>query len=854
MPGITDNVLRTVLPNGLRVLIKENHSSPVSAVLAHVCAGYFNEKDRLAGIAHVIEHMFFKGTSTRPGKEDVAEAVRAIGGSINAGTYYEETSYHLVTPAAHIAKAIEIQADTFLNSLFDAGELERELEVIIQESKQKRDRPTSMLVESLYELAYDKHRIRRWRIGEDDALRALRREDLLDFLDNTYRPENIVLSIVGDFDGNDVLELVKKYWSKMERGSMQKELSPVEPERAEFRCRRMTGDIQQRLFVLGFHAPKVLHEDAAALMILGSLLSDGRSSRLYRSLKEEKGLVNTIWAGYEGFEHTGIFTVGGELVDDAPLPAEKAVFEEINKIIETPIEIEEIQRIRTRLTTRRLFAQEEVLGMASSLAEYEALGDYRLADTLMERLEAVTQNDIRRVVNKYITPERATLMEYLPESTSAPEIAETLITAGPTTRLPNDPTTRSPNDPTTHLPNRHTTAPQIELFFKKRDDLPIVAVSLLFPGGKRDETENNCGITSLMLKSSLKGTRSFNAEEIAWRVESLGSGIGQSLGLDQFGYSIKLPADRLEEGLEILSEVICCPTFPQEQVEREKQSIYGEIRRLQDSMFPAAFDQFMRACFGEQAYGLPSSGNAEAVAALTHDDLHRWHNQLMSQKNVIISVVGDLTDNSLLQQLCADLPESSLGSNGPINAFLQPGERSISVSRQQTASVLGFPGVSLMHQDRYALDLLAEITSGLAGRFFQAVRGENGLAYAVTGFHRARKDSGNFITYTATSPENEELARRILLEECAKLAAEPVGHKELAAAKESLRGEMVIGTQTFGAQAALQAHYLVSGLPQDEMDRYIERVMAITIEDVRNAAEKYLTPDKAWLGVVRGGK
>lgn len=858
----TDNVSRFVLDNGLTVLIKENHAAPVAAVLAHVNIGYFHEPDRWNGIAHVIEHMFFKGTQQRPGKEQIAEEIRALGGSINAGTYYDETSYYTILPSAHVEKAIEIQADTFLGSLFDGEELAKELEVIIQESKQKRDNPGAMLLETMYARAFDHHRIRRWRIGPDDVLRALRHEDLATFVEQTYRPENIVVTIVGDVETKETLAAVERCWGSMPRGVLQKEASPSEPEHAEFRYDRMRGDIQQRLLEFGFRVPPLLHADAAPLMVLGSLLSDGRSARLFRALKEERRLVNSVWAGYEGFEDIGLFTMGAETVGDDPLETETALFEEINRLTETPPSIEELDRIKTRIESRRLYAQEEVLGMARNLASYEALGDYRLADEMLERLKAVTAQDIQRVARTYVTPDRATLLEYLPNAAETPERSRETIQAAleesyapsvssvPEKETPGGVASEKtvPSSPIVRTLEGGTT-----LLFKARRDLPIVALQVLFPGGKRGETLANAGITSLMLKSSLKGTPSFSAQEIANQVESLGSSIGLILAPDYFGYSMKLLADRVPEGLAVLREVIGTPLFSDAEVEKEKQSIYGEIRRQQDAMSSRAVDLFNAACYGEQAYGLPASGIAEAIADITPGKLHDWHQAWVTSEQAIISVVGSIEEDRLVEIATSLVPVRAGGRVDftPIRPLV-PGERTVQISKQQTASIMGFPGASVMEDDRHALSVLAEITSGLAGRFFQAVRGDNALAYAVSSFHRARRDAGNFVTYTATSPDREEMAREIILSECERLHRDPVGAKELADAKEAIRGEQVIGLQTFGAQAGEMAVACLYGMPLDATDRFVARVQALTAEELQDTARRYLTRDRLWLGVVRG--
>ena len=161
---ITADVLCERLPNGITVLIKENRNSPVAAAVVLVKVGYYNEPDKLNGIAHVIEHMAFKGTRRRPEEDQFAREVRELGGSLNASTYYDETAYHVIVPAESLDHALEIQADALQNARIDKGALAREIEVIVQESLQKRDSPNAMLVEAAYELAFDHHRIRRLRI------------------------------------------------------------------------------------------------------------------------------------------------------------------------------------------------------------------------------------------------------------------------------------------------------------------------------------------------------------------------------------------------------------------------------------------------------------------------------------------------------------------------------------------------------------------------------------------------------------------------------------------------------------------------------------------------------------------
>ena len=209
-----DSVRRLKLPNGLTVLVRRDPSAPVVAIVTHVKAGYFDETDDVVGIAHVLEHMYFKGTPTR-GVGEIARATKAAGGYLNAGTIYDQTSYYTVLPSSAFERGLEIQFDAYANSLIDADELARELEVIIQEAKRKADNPSAVAVESLYALLHDRHRMRRWRIGRETGLRPLTRDDLLRFYRNFYRPGNTILSIVGDVDAKQAAREIERLYGAL---------------------------------------------------------------------------------------------------------------------------------------------------------------------------------------------------------------------------------------------------------------------------------------------------------------------------------------------------------------------------------------------------------------------------------------------------------------------------------------------------------------------------------------------------------------------------------------------------------------------------------------------------------------
>src|SRR5438445_5772704 len=228
------SVRRTVLPNGLTVLIHRDRSAPVVAIVTFVSAGYFDETDDVVGIAHVLEHMYFKGTPSR-GVGEIAKQTKAVGGYLNAATIYDHTSYYTVLPASGFRQGLEVQADAYARSLIDSDELARELEVIIQEAKRKADNPAAVATETLYEILHDRHRIRRWRIGREPGLRELTRDALVGFYRNFYHPGNTVLSIVGDIDPDEALKEVYDKYGALPPGEPQRQPGPIEEGVAGFR-------------------------------------------------------------------------------------------------------------------------------------------------------------------------------------------------------------------------------------------------------------------------------------------------------------------------------------------------------------------------------------------------------------------------------------------------------------------------------------------------------------------------------------------------------------------------------------------------------------------------------------------
>ncbi|HWE43158.1 MAG TPA: pitrilysin family protein, partial [Gemmatimonadaceae bacterium] len=417
------SVRRVSLPNGLTVLIRRDVSAPVVAIVTWVKAGYFDETDDVVGIAHVLEHMFFKGTPRR-GVGEIAKETKAAGGYLNAHTIYDHTSYYAVLPASGFVEGLEVQADAYANSLIDDRELAKELEVIIQEAKRKTDNPPALATETLYELIHDRHRIRRWRIGREEGLRKLTREQLVAFYRNFYRPSNTILSIVGDVDADEAIGHVERLYGALPGDGVTRSIGLCEDKAPGFRYRELSGDVAETQLVMGWRTVRAGHPDSALLDLAATTLGTGRASRLYRAVRE-RGLAASVTAYDYGTSEVGVFVVHAETQPEHTLAAARAIWAQLGELRATGPAEQELERARRLYEARWVRRFETMEGQANYLAEWEAMGGWRSGDEYLRRIMSATPLEVRDAVRRHLDTEQAGVVIYRPRS--APVVAASAV-------------------------------------------------------------------------------------------------------------------------------------------------------------------------------------------------------------------------------------------------------------------------------------------------------------------------------------------------------------------------------------------------------------------------------------------
>jgi zinc protease len=860
---------KVVLQNGLTVIVRDQQAVPLASITTYVKAGYFDENDRVSGISHVIEHMFFKGTSKRAVGE-IARETKTLGGYLNAYTYYDQTVYHTVVPAENVKQALEIQSDALLHPTFDPGELKREIEVVLQENNRKLDNPSAVASEKLYATAFEQHRMRRWRIGTPEGLRALTRDDVVAYYANYYQPSNIILTIVGRVNVEDILAEVVKLYGDVSDLQGDRELGPTEPAQTTVRYGSQRGPIEQAHVAVGFHGPDILSNDARALEVLASVLGDGRASILNQYVRDEKGLVTSASASYQGLRDLGYFEIDFETSE--PVEAQIAVLAELENIKKSGVTNEAVGRAKAAIAQGYFHRLETVQGVGDDLGFYEALGDWKKSNEYIRAIQKVTPADVLRVAKQYLNTDQLSAFEYLSESETRPsvdyrELVLSKVQAATEDRSVNElPVTAeipSGGDAVLHdlvkpIQKRSILrGPDVYILEDRR--LPLVSFGIFYPGGRLYESEKNAGITELMLRTAIRGTKRFNSADISRRLENAGARLQVVNEPDFFGYILDGISGKMDEALEVLMDVLQQPAFQPDDIDREKMLQSARIKQLRENNYAYPISVFMRTLFSDHSYGRPAVGTDASLQPITHEDLDAWFKTNQRQLIPLIIINGDTNGTALVAPIADALTNEDLHARD-ITSLPSPTvsketkETVEAVPRQQTALVYGFPGVRRSAPDRFTLTVLENVISGLGGRFFEAIREKQGLAYTVQMVNTTYSRSGAILTYTAFSPENEMKVREALEAEFDRLRKEGVTEEEVKKAIAYSIGEYAIALQTRVGTVLEYARSIYAGSGVQDVQTYDASIRKVTTEQVRVASRVFLDPANLRIAIVRGTK
>ena len=404
--------VRVVLPNGVRVVVQEHRASDVTALQLWVRAGGRDETANELGLAHYLEHMLFKGTTSRP-TGFIDRDVEGVGGRMNAGTSLDYTYYHVVLPAARTSAAIDLLADISVNASLDTAVLDAEKRVVLEEMRLSEDNPRRHLARRLQEVIFDGHPYGRPVIGTAELIRGLTRETLLAFYRRLYAPEAFTLVVVGPVTPAEVVERARRTLGRIPRSGNMPLPAPVPPS---LRPRRLevARPGTSAYLGLGWLAPRIDHADVAAVDLLITILGQTRTSRLTRTLRDELGLVSSVRSSYSALEAGGAISVTAQMEPANLERAEAQILQEVRRLRDAGVTESERRRAITAAEAQREFASETAEGRAHALGYAETVWRLDAELAYLDRVREVTRTQIQAVAQKYLDPDRYARVAFVP--------------------------------------------------------------------------------------------------------------------------------------------------------------------------------------------------------------------------------------------------------------------------------------------------------------------------------------------------------------------------------------------------------------------------------------------------------
>jgi zinc protease len=415
-PARAQDVLEATLDNGLRVLLQEDHRSPVASFQIWYRVGSRDERVGLSGLSHYLEHMMFKGTPTY-GPRVYSKLVEMVGGQDNAFTSRDVTAYHVTVAADQLELVLELEADRMRHLLLDPREVDSERKVVMEERRTRtEDDPVGGLAELFNAVAFVAHPYRIPTIGFAQDIERLTAADLRTWYDVYYRPNNAIVVAVGDFRAPELLDRIRTRFGGILRGSDPPAVAVVEPEQRGERRVWLRKQAELPVVFAGYLAPNHRSGDAYALEVLSTILSGGRTSRLYRRLVYEERVALEASGDYTRLTldpDTFTFYVTvlpGRTVEEA----ERALAAEVDRLRTELVSDEELRRAQNQLEAAYLFGQDSVFNRSAALARHELLGGWRLIEAYLPGIRAVTREDVRRVAERHLVAERRTTAILVP--------------------------------------------------------------------------------------------------------------------------------------------------------------------------------------------------------------------------------------------------------------------------------------------------------------------------------------------------------------------------------------------------------------------------------------------------------
>ena len=871
--GITEYRLK----NGLTVLLFPDPSKETATVNITYKVGSKHESYGETGMAHLLEHLLFKGSKKHP---DVPAEMSARGAKANGTTSVNRTNYYETFAATddNIDWALSLEADRMVNSFVAQKDLDSEMSVVRNEFERAENNPFTVLMQRMMASAYRWHNNGKPTIGARSDIENVSIERLRDFYRRYYQPDNAVLTIAGKFDEAAILKRIHKYFGRIPRPKRElTSLYTTEPPQDGEKSVtvRRVGDIQW--YAAAYHIPAGSHADYAALEVLAEILGDTPRGRLHQSLVVDSKLAVSTFAYPFQWEDPGLMLLAARVAKDGDLEKTgEAFLRLVEGIHNAPITEEEVARAKRNLLKQINLAFNSSERIAIALSEYISMGDWRLLFLTRDRIEEVTAEDVQRVAEYYLVRNNRTEGRFYPtESPERVEIpaVESLAALVDGYEGREGAAMGEAFDPSFEniaaLTQEHTlpVGTRVALLPRKTRGAEVV-LQLDMQYGSEKSLQNQRAVASLAGTMLMRGSQQFSRQEIQDRLDELQANANVNGGISGAYASVVTTRENLPDVIALLEEILRNPVFDAQELELLKASAIANLEASRQDP-QAIVNREARRFYspwppGHPYYAPTLDEEIAELRAVTAADLKRFHQQFYGAANMQIAAVGDLDEKLTLQQL-----QDSFGKWDSAQSFeritqpyrpIKPIDlRQITPDKENAAVVAMLPvPVGENHADAAALELGTYMFGGgfLNSRLVTRLRQQDGLSYGSGAWLSMSDwtDNGQFTAYAIFAPQNRAAVEAGLREELAKVLDKGFTQEEVTAAKSGLLQQ----AQVDRTQNSNLTDLLVNNLElQRDMSWRIRReqqIQELTAEQVLAAMRRHITPEQwafVWAGDFR---
>ena len=877
------------LGNGARVLLFPEMSRPSITVNMTVLVGSRHEGYGESGMAHLLEHMVFKGTPTFP---EVPKALRDHGANFNGTTNNDRTNYFETMPATdeNLEFGIKLESDRLVNSFVKREDLLSEFSVVRNEFERGENSPASILNQRIYATAYEWHNYGKSTIGNRSDIERVPIEKLQDFYAKYYQPDNVVFIVTGKFEEPKALSLVEKYLGSIPKPTRRLDATYTEepPQDGErvVTLRRVgaVGSVG-----VGYHIPAASHDDWAPLSLLGGLITQAPNGRLYKTLVESK-LATTVFAGSDNSHDPGLFFASASCPPETLDATREALVKTFETLSEVPFTDDEVNKAKLRSARNAEMLQSNSQMMAQALSSASSLGDWRLLFIQRDRIAAVTAADVNRVAKTYFQQPNRTVGIYIPAKEAqrlsvpaAPAIASVVKDSkGGAVAEAGEAFDPSPANLDARL--KIITKPGLKagLLQKKNRGETVSLVLTLHYGNESSLNELTTAagmLPGLMMAGTLKHDRQALREELdslgirlgtgggaGGRRGGRGGGGGGTGTAGRLTFSMEAKRDTLPKGLKLLGEILREPAFPADEFETSKRRMISGLTSSRTEPAALAGNKISRAlspyALGDVRYVPTLEESLARYENVTLEQVKQLYETQLDGTNAELGIVGDFDPDSTLKLVeemltmwTPKVPYQRIARK--VSNSVVPVQEDIITPDKSNAEYLAGLTFPLSDDDpEYPALMIGNYIFGgstLASRLGDRIRQKEGLSYGATSsFNASSQDPVASLSVTvSTNPENIDKVTAAVMEELNLFLKEGPTEKELADAKQAFVESQKVN-RTADASIAGQ---IVSNLELDRKFAHAadqeKAILALKPDNISYAYRKYVDPKK--LVIIRAG-